>query len=784
MAGLVGALLLVMAAQAQLPTVSVTVDTLIVTVGETVTVAITAAGAASAPLEITESRLDGFSVVNRRDRTQVTMEQGVAVRTTVRDLILRGERPGTYALGPFGVAQLGESASTETVVIQVVGSATTTAAALSPRVRALVDRVPPPALADSEDVGLTVTVFPDVAHVGQQIDVLVVAWFPRSIRDRLRSPPILRAPNVRGSWAYPETDPATVVAGRRVGRVTYDLFVLHQVVFPLTPGTLVVEPAVGAYSLPVSGSFLARELRQEERTEAVNVPVTPVPTPPSGVVFDGAVGRDLTLRASASSNEVPIGNATTVIVDVEGTGNVSLWPEPVLRWPPGVQAYQQRVTIEPRSTDGIIGGSKRYEYLVVPDSAGVHRIPAPSMTYWDGTTRGFRTVAAEALEFVTPGGADPVAPVRMVPALMRSPRVPTAQTLVRVVPVWLWAVIVLLPPLLVLGRSRAIRQSIRSRRSRRDRESEEATMAALEAELRSSLLSLVPDAHLRVGDELAAALRAAGVEHSLASHAARLRDRLSLALYGPDGRSDADELRAETHAVVRALAGEARASDVVRSTVSVAFALLAVSATAAAAQTPEQLWEAGAVRSVVDSFATRARAAPDVAAHWFNLGSAWVRLGEEARARAAWHRAARLAPRDGRIREALASLPPPDAYARSYLWTSIVTPAEALGVAAACWLIGWLLLGTSHRRRYGVVVLMIAVIAAGHALYTEARYGAPVAFVLGETPLRSAPYGPAPASMDLAPGLAVRVRRSQGAWHLVEHGGARGWLLRWELVGL
>lgn len=784
MAGLVGAVLLVVLAQGQVPTVSVAVDRRAVTVGEAFVVTITATGAAGAPLEITESGLDGFSVVSRRDRTRVAMQQGLPVRTTVRELTLRAERSGAYALGPFGVSQLGDGATTESVVIQVAGLPATPTGTLSPRVRALIDRIPPPVLADSEDVGLTVIVLPDSAHVGQQIDVVIVAWFPRAIRNRLRSPPILRAPNVRGSWAYPETDPAAVVAGRRVGGVTYDLFVLHQPVFPLTPGALVVESAVAAYSLPISGSFLARELRQEERAEAVTVPVTPVPAPPTGVAFTGAVGGGLTLRATVSNSEVPIGDATTVMVEVEGTGNVSLWPEPALRWPTGVQSYQQRVTIEPRSTDGVIGGIKRYTYLVVPDSAGAHRVPAPTLTYWDVAQRRFQTVSAESMEFVTPGGAGPVAPVRMVPALMRSPRAPSARLLVGLIPGWVWGIVLLLPPLLVLGRPRTIRQMVRMVWSPRPGESVAATMVMLESELRSALAALVPDAHLRVGEDLAAALRAAGTEDSLAAHAARLRDRLRLTLYGPDGASDADELRAETHAVLRALAGETRATEAVGTGAGVALLLLAAAAQPLAAQAPEQLWETGAVRVVVDSFAARAQTEPYVAAHWFNLGTAWVRLGEEARARAAWHRAARLAPRDGRIREALGSLPPTDSYTRSYVWTSIVTSAEALCVAGACWLLAWAFLGVSGRRRYGFALLVIAAIAAGHALFTEARYRVPVAFVLGETPLRAAPYGPAPATMELTPGLAVRVRRSEGVWHLVEHGGQRGWLLRWELVRL
>ena len=62
----------------------------------------------------------------------------------------------------------------------------------------------------------------------------------------------------------------------------------------------------------------------------------------------------------------------------------------------------------------------------------------------------------------------------------------------------------------------------------------------------------------------------------------------------------------------------------------------------ARAQSAEDLYDAGAFRVAADSFSARAAAGPDVPAHWYNLGNALYRLGDDAGARAAWVRAARL----------------------------------------------------------------------------------------------------------------------------------------------
>src|SRR2546425_11788771 len=83
----------------------------------------------------------------------------------------------------------------------------------------------------------------------------------------------------------------------------------------------------------------------------------------------------------------------------------------------------------------------------------------------------------------------------------------------------------------------------------------------------------------------------------------------------------------------------------------------------ARAQTPsaEALYEAGALRAAADSFAARAAAAPRVAAHWYNLGATLYRAGADGKATAAWTIAARLAPRDPRVRRARGRPPLPGA---------------------------------------------------------------------------------------------------------------------------
>src|SRR5207302_2553245 len=110
----------------------------------------------------------------------------------------------------------------------VVDSATAGAeAGLSPLAHALLLSAPPPRRNDQ--VALTTVVPAETVLVGQQVDLVVVAWLPRELRSRLRRPPIVTLPTPGGVWAYPQVAPGAVVAARQVRGQWMDLFAVHQV---------------------------------------------------------------------------------------------------------------------------------------------------------------------------------------------------------------------------------------------------------------------------------------------------------------------------------------------------------------------------------------------------------------------------------------------------------------------------------------------------------------------------------------------------------------------------
>ena len=767
--------------------VTADVDKSHVRVGEPLTLTVRARSRSTEPVEIVMPSLNGFAVVGTRDMTEVAFNgTSGSIRTTVHEVQLRAVQPGTLMIGHIGARQGQSVMSTDFILVSVDSAADRTAVEMSPLARSLLETTRVPVSRRADRVALTILVPRDTVFVGQQVDVIVAAWFPRELRERMRRPPLLTLETPQGVWAYPAATSSGVALSRQAGGRWMDLFIAHQVVFPLAGSRVIVPPASVEYALPVTFSFFSREERYTLRSDSVAIAVLPLPpkTPATTVV-----GESLKVDLQVDPATTRVGEPVAASVTVSGTGNVSLWPQPELRWPGGFHVYSAQTETRVGAGAGRIAGSKTFQFLVVPDSAGTFMLPQVHYPYFSTTTRRYETATITPKAIAVAPGAEPRA-ARVLPPLMSARGARGADRVSGELGWEGWLALALVPPFIAWA----------ARSRRRAKPAPEQALAGpaltplgeLEREFLTVLASHVPDPLARDGDGLAQALRAAGVDSAVADHVKRLRDRLRAARYGPRGLGDAAELGAEIRQVLRVLGAEGPTGATRRPHAIGATALLLgvfFAGRAASQQTAsaEALFEAGALRAAADSFAARAARAPGDPAHWYNLGATLYRAGADGQATAAWVRAARLAPRDQVIRRALRLLPAPDPVTERLLRVGWATPLEWGLVAAGGWVVLWLAIALGGRRR--TLIALFAAVAAGGALLGAIewqRRRQPVAIVVVDgAPVRTAPYGGATAAATVPAGGALLVGRSYGPWREVRRkDGIRGWVLGEEITAL
>ncbi|MBK6421687.1 MAG: BatD family protein [Gemmatimonadetes bacterium] len=752
--------LMLVAQQARGPEVMLAVDRDRVAPGDVITLTIRVVSDLSDPIRVDLPTLGGVELESRSERSDVSTGDK-AGRSTWIELKLRAVTPGEWRLGPVNVRQGIAYAQGDAVAITIEGGTpAAVTASLSDRLSRIIQRAPPPSALGA--AGISVALSDERVVVGQQVDVVTLAWFERETRQRLRRAPTVEPPQIEGVWSYPQLVPGGIAATRQVGGKWYDLFVLHQVAFPLTPGRFAVSPARLTYHLPLAYQFFSQEERYELASDPTSFAALALPDAGRPPGFAGAVGHGLSVTRTLTPASGRQGEAFTAEIVVRGEGNVALWPEPGVRWPAGVRVYPEAAEERPASNGGRFGGRKTFHFLLIPDSAGTLSVPALGYPYFDPESGTYQQVTVPpGVMVVAPRGERVVARAEP-PPIRLDLRVPLGRRVQAALPVAAWWLLALAPLLVWL-----VPRLPRLRRPRGPAPAPRAETLGL--------------AHRRV----VRALADVGERGEDAGRLAALKARLDAARFSRDAVAGEHALLTEVEQVLASHpdgGSPSRRRWRQRAGLIVVLGILGAGAGAAQAG-PEQLYEAGAYRAAAVGFLRRASLGRDVTAHWFNLGAAAFRGGSDAAALVAYVRAARLSPRDGGVRRALVLLPPADSRAADDLWVAPVTPEELWLVGLVTWLAGWagILVTRTWRGRWVVLLAGGAtLVAAGEGLAW--RYARPLAVVAENQQLRLSPHELAPAVGEAALLSTVRLGPARGAWVQVElPGGQRGWA---EAAGL
>lgn len=360
---------------------------------------------------------------------------------------------------------------------------------------------------------------------------------------------------------------------------------------------------------------------------------------------------------------------------------------------------------------------------------------------------------------------------------------PLALRLRRALPGWAWTLLALMfPALLLLPRwpRRRKPQVVTVPAGAPD------PLAAFEVRLEQALARLAPGLSDASDAELTASLIRSGMQPQAAQRVTRVRAGVRRARYARDAEVNTAALGRELEDLLQLLTpqgGNGRRRWRERAGLTAMLLLLVAPPPVSAQTPPEQLYEAGAYSAAADGFQRRALAAPEVTTHWFNLGDAAWRAGDDAQSLAAWIRAARLSPRDQGVRRALLLVPPGDPWAARNLWVSPVAPAELWLLGLIAWGIGWIGAAVSRRIRGRWLVL----IGGGVVLYAGATalshwYRRPVAVLAANQVLRLSPHELAPPAGEVARLGTVILGERRGAWvRVAAQGGQEGWIQGQEL---
>lgn len=748
-------------------TVTAEADRQRVAVGEEILYTLKAVGRSTAPFRVDLSALDGFALVDRKERTDVVVGTRESTRAFTMELRLRAEQVGAWQVGPMRVEHGDQSTFSPALLMVVVSASGGAASGLEPDLLALIPRVPPPRAGTPS---LFVVTSDDVVYAGDQVNVLTAAWLPRGLRMRLRQSPSLSPPALPGVWSTPRASVPGAVASRVVEGESYDLYVGFQTVYPLNPGSMPVPPARLTWMQPSGRQYFSEERRLSVESPPTALTVRAVPSDRRPPGFDGPVARELRIAYRLAAGSARAGAAMPVELVVSGAGNLPLWPAPGAPWPANARVYEEGTESSPRMSGLRLGGSKVFRYAVVPDSAGSLALPPLEYPYFDPGDGRYKSARA-------PGILVPVldaAPTgdRRTPVPLLQPGRQTPVERVMTFPVALLLALGVLPVLLI-GATVWWRRRPAVRRA--------APPVPDPAERLDALIrAVVPPGGAISPRALGGALREAGITRDSAERLVTLHTALEAERFGPAGagRPTADLAR-DISAALDTLPRRLKQRAGMRAAVVAAVLLLPAAVDSLPAQTGMELYTRGEYTAAAQAFRGTAEAlAGRTPTVWYNIAAAEYMARRDAHAVAALLAVRGKAPREAHVQALWNALARDHDQLRRSGTTWPVTAEECfLGALALGWL-GAVLFAVQRRSRLVWEVPLVLALGAGAAgLAQRSARQVPRAVLVGGASLRVSPHGLSPERGSVPGFSVVRIERHLGAWWLVRAAnGNEGWV--------
>ncbi|RMB63339.1 protein BatD [Dokdonia sinensis] len=175
----------------------------------------------------------------------------------------------------------------------------------------------------------------------------------------------------------------------------------RTVLYPQKTGKLEIEPL--SLSVAVSVPTNRRDIFGRRLTKNTNITISAptrtinvkaLPTAGKPDDFTGAVG-DFDFAVRTDKNSLDAGEAFQLSVEIQGKGNLKLFPLPEPTLPSSLEVYEPESEDRIRTNLAGMSGLKKETYTVVPQYKGTYPIPQFSFTFFNPNTGKYERQTSE-----------------------------------------------------------------------------------------------------------------------------------------------------------------------------------------------------------------------------------------------------------------------------------------------------------------------------------------------------------------------------------------------------
>jgi hypothetical protein len=351
---------------------------------------------------------------NSGTSTNMQIINGRMNLSTTYSFTFMATKVGKFTIPPVVINFSGQEYSSKPVSIEIVQSSTPTRQQSGqPGARTQPDQ--PSAQNLEDNLFLKVSINKRRVYVNEPI----ILSYKIYTRVTVTQYGIGKLPNTAGFWAeeFPLGNQPKTYEEILNGKKYIVAEIKRMALFPTDAGTKTIGPMEIECSIRVQQQrrsifdsffddpFFGRTVNQAIASKSLTVEVLPLPGENKPKNFSGLVGQ-FNLSADVDKTSIKTNEAISLKVKIGGSGNIKMIPSPNVEVPPDFERYEPKLTENINRTENGVSGSKIFEYVLIPRYPGVQKIKPVFFSYFDITSKKYRTLATPEIVVDVAKGSD------------------------------------------------------------------------------------------------------------------------------------------------------------------------------------------------------------------------------------------------------------------------------------------------------------------------------------------------------------------------------------------
>lgn len=364
--------------------------------------------------------LPNFNIYSSGQTRNVSMINGKVSVNLRFNYILSPRFAGKSTIGAFAVEVDGQVYKTEPIEVEIyrfgqgnaASSAAKQASSLGASQSTYKDKVKTVSANNKQQVGkypdffMTASVDKKEAYLNEQIN-LKIRFYQN--KNTIGNPQYER-PKMEG---FIFEDINTNQGYEVKGSSQYHYIEFEIALFGILPGKAFIGPAKVEY-VPSSGMMDAFDMffggastPQIVKTEPLEITIKPLPAEGKSAAFYGAVGSNFKIETQIDKTQLSVGQTLVLTTKISGTGNMrAIDTLPLLDLGPSFRVYDSTSSSSTKIRNGLVGGEKEFQTIIVPRTSGHFTIPASVFQYFNPVTNSYETLRSKPLSLQVLPAAD------------------------------------------------------------------------------------------------------------------------------------------------------------------------------------------------------------------------------------------------------------------------------------------------------------------------------------------------------------------------------------------